>query len=145
VSVVAAMNEAGLLHHRIQFGSFNSELFSTWLTELGTVLLDNHLSECWLVLDNVRFHHTAQVEAMCTTMNHRLIFLPPYSPMLNPIELLFSKWKIGVKTSGMIYSRENLLAAIEESSQTITRSDCQGWIRESDWYLSMSLQRLDLE
>ena len=51
-----------------------------------------------MVMDNVRTHHGPVVEAMLRTiytdgMGVHIIFLPPYSPELNPIELSFSKLK----------------------------------------------------
>jgi transposase len=145
ISVVAAMSETGLLHHQVHLGAYNSDLFSIWIQQLGQILAAADLSCCWIILDNVRFHHSAIVSAVATQLGHRLLFLPPYSPMLNPIELLFSKWKSQIKTNQMIYTQENLLAAIEEASQTISERDCQGWIRECERNLGRSLQHLELD
>jgi transposase len=52
-------------------------------------------------MDNVAFHKNAGVRSNIERRGNRLLLLPPYSPFLNPIENLFSKWKEiirGVKT-----------------------------------------------
>lgn len=46
-----------------------------------------------IVLDNYRVHHAKIVEKACEILNIRLIFLPPYSPFLNPIEDVWKKIK----------------------------------------------------
>lgn len=46
-----------------------------------------------LVMDNVRFHHSASFVAWCLERNIRLEYLPVYSPQLNPIEEVFSTIK----------------------------------------------------
>jgi len=42
----------------------------------------------YMVLDNVRFHHAKRLQPILERYKHRieLIFLPPYSPDLNPVE-----------------------------------------------------------
>jgi len=51
-----------------------------------------------VVLDNAAFHHT---RSLIIPLNIRLIFLPPYSPELNPAEKIW--WVIKNKTSMQVY------------------------------------------
>jgi transposase len=145
ISVATAMSAEGLIYHQIQFGSFTSQLFADWITNLGVALANQGRRDCWVVLDNVRFHHSGIVAEAAQRLGLKLIFLPTYSPMLNPIEYLFSKWKGAIKTSGGTYTREGLLEAMELGRQGITMQDCLGWIRESERSLSKCLQRLPLD
>ncbi len=46
-----------------------------------------------LVLDNVAFHKVAGIREAIEARGARLLYLPPYSPDLNPIEKAFSKLK----------------------------------------------------
>ncbi|KII65391.1 hypothetical protein RF11_03493 [Thelohanellus kitauei] len=92
-------------------------------------------------MDNVRFHHSIEVRQALESRGHRILFLPPYSPQLNPIELLFSKWKSIIKSRMVIFDGNTLLATISEASTQISRSDCEGWIRESTRFASKALQR----
>jgi transposase len=50
-------------------------------------------------MDNLSAHKVAGVRAAITAAGARLIYLPPYSPDLNPIELVFSKLKWLPKTA----------------------------------------------
>ena len=50
-----------------------------------------------IVLDNVRFHHSAIVIEMLELRGFEHKFLPPYSPFFNGIECMFSEWKHYVK------------------------------------------------
>lgn len=51
-----------------------------------------------LILDNARIHHAKIVKLMCLELDIRLVYLPPYSPDLNPIEFA---WKDGKKSLAM--------------------------------------------
>ena len=50
-----------------------------------------------IVLDNIRFHHSAMVIEMLELRGFEHKFLPPYSPFFNGIECMFSEWKHYVK------------------------------------------------
>jgi hypothetical protein len=50
-----------------------------------------------LIMDNASFHHTDEVQELCDAAGIRVIFLPPYSPDLNPIEEFFSQLKARVR------------------------------------------------
>ena len=50
-----------------------------------------------IVLDNVRFHHSAIVIEMLELKGFEDKFLPPYSPFFNGIECMFTEWKHYVK------------------------------------------------
>ena len=46
-----------------------------------------------VILDNVAFHKSKQAEELVRERGAWLLFLPPYSPDLNPIEMAYSKLK----------------------------------------------------
>ncbi|KII60762.1 hypothetical protein RF11_04000 [Thelohanellus kitauei] len=48
-------------------------------------------------IDNVRFHHSTNVREFVESYGDNIFFIPPYSPQLNPIKLLSSKWKSVIK------------------------------------------------
>jgi transposase len=48
-------------------------------------------------MDNASFHHTERIEQMCAEAGVRLLYLPPYSPDLNPIEEFFAELKAFIK------------------------------------------------
>jgi len=46
-----------------------------------------------LIMDNASFHRTARVEDLCAEAGVILMYSPPYSPDLNPIEEFFAELK----------------------------------------------------
>ena len=44
-------------------------------------------------MDNCRIHHGSHVEMMLASANVEPLFIPPYTPLLNPCELVFSEIK----------------------------------------------------
>lgn len=139
ISICAAMSEEGALTHTAQMGSYNAQLFCAFLETLFLHLQSIGRAGCWLIMDNVRFHHCASVRELVAQSGHQLIFLPPYSPMLNPIESLFGKWKTSMRTRGVTFSTEALLSLIELAHRDISVTDCLGWIRDVNRNLAASL------
>jgi len=139
ISVCAAMSEDGLLHELLRPGSFNAEHFCHYLEGLFVILCELGRSECWIILDNARFHHCAIVQECATRHGHSLVFLPPYSPMLNPIESLFGKWKTHIRTQGVSYQQDELLRHMATARYEITIPDCLGWIRDVSRNIGLSL------
>ncbi len=68
------------------------------------------------------------------------MFLPVYSPFLNPIEEFFSAWRWKVYDQNP-YERANLLQAMEEACGDIAIESIQGWIRHSRAYFPRCLAR----
>lgn len=66
---------------------------------LGTVRRENPEKPVILILDNARIHHARAVKPVCEDVDIWLVFLPPYSPDLNPIEFA---WKDGKRGLAML-------------------------------------------
>ncbi|KII74961.1 hypothetical protein RF11_00206 [Thelohanellus kitauei] len=77
-------------------------------------------------MDNVRFHNSSSVSAFIQTRVYNIIFLPAYSPQLNPTELPFSKWKLIVKRSITVFGNERLYEVLRSASAEIIQNDCEG-------------------
>jgi transposase len=56
-----------------------------------------------LVMDNASFHYIERIEQMCRDASIKLVYLPPYSPNLNPIEEFFAELKAFIKQSWYNY------------------------------------------
>ena len=71
-------------------GSCDAIAFNAWLEEMLCPLLDDrHV----VILDNASFHKGSQTAALIAKCGASLLFLPPYSPELNPIEKDFATLK----------------------------------------------------
>lgn len=68
----------------------NGRIFETWI---GTQLVPTLSPGDIVILDNVGFHKSERAEQLVKAKSAWLLFLPPYSPDLNPIEMAFSKLK----------------------------------------------------
>jgi transposase len=50
-----------------------------------------------IIMDNASFHHGERVAQLCANAGVKLVYLPPYSPDLNPIEEFFSELKAFIR------------------------------------------------
>jgi transposase len=83
-------------------------------------------------MDNASIHKVQPVEdaVAANRIHHRIQYLPPYSPQLNPIEYMFKKVKTFV-THALAQTTEHLVTLVERGLRTVTVQDCAGWYRES--------------
>ena len=79
-----------------------------------------------VVLDGLGAHRTDKVRDLVEEQGADLVFLPSYSPDLNPIEEAFSKLKNIVRKAGG-RTREALEEAICEALSAVTLEDVAGW------------------
>ena len=84
ISAIAAYSiKDGLLAPMTFEGSCNREVVETWLEK---VLLPHLSPDKVLVLDNASFHQGGRIRDLVEKAGCELLYLPPYSPDLNPIE-----------------------------------------------------------
>ena len=87
-----------------------------------------------LVFDNCQTHHTAEVGSFLATyvagLHAHLLFLPPYSPQLNPIEYAFGTLKRYCRHHlPNPESTEQLVSLIEEATRTLTPALLRTWYK----------------
>lgn len=87
---IAGLRCHGLVAPWIVNAPMNQRSFETWIeTQLVPTLSKGDV----VILDNVGFHKSERAEQLVRTKGAWLLFLPAYSPDLNPIEMAFSKLK----------------------------------------------------
>ena len=74
-------------------GSCNTELFITWVKSLIKELMPGQV----VVMDNAAFHKSPKIRELIESVGCKLIYLPPYSPDLNPIEKFWGNMKKWIK------------------------------------------------
>jgi transposase len=79
-----------------------------------------------VVMDNLGAHRPQKVRELIKARGAELVFLPSYSPDLNPIEQAFSKIKNILRKLGA-RTHEALLEAMEEALSKVTPADAAGW------------------
>lgn len=81
-----------------------------------------------VVLDNLSPHRAPRVRQLIEAAGCRLLFLPPYSPDLNPIEPAWSKLKALLRGAGA-RTKDALHAALAALVDAITAQDARGFFR----------------
>ena len=101
-----------------------------YISNVMDVLDTNNMKEHYLVMDNAPIHTPVKVRELVEGRGYKCLYLPPYSPFLNPIEEFWSKVKAGVRRHALT-AADRLSDRIRESVQMVTRADCQAWIRHA--------------
>lgn len=81
-----------------------------------------------VVMDNLNAHYAPGVREAVEVVGASVLYLPPYSPELNPIEHTWSKLKALLRRLEARTLR-TLAAALGVSAARISRSDLAGWFR----------------
>ncbi|CEG80322.1 hypothetical protein RMATCC62417_14677 [Rhizopus microsporus] len=93
----------------------------------------------YIVMDNCRTRHYQYVVDVTDSRGYKPLFMPPYSPFLNPIEEYWSKIKKHVKRNSLLL--DTLTFRIKAACETVTTDDCLDWIRHSKTYWDRYLNR----
>lgn len=94
LSVLAALDITGFIGWGHTDNTFDRELFhKTFCDNILPLLNPWPLPRSIVVMDNARIHLYRELESAINAAGAHLIFLPPYSPHLNPIETAFSLLK----------------------------------------------------
>ena len=75
-------------------GSCNTILFETWVEKF---LIKELKTGQVVIMDNASFHKSQKTKELIESVGCTLIFLPPYSPDLNPIEKFWANMKRWIK------------------------------------------------
>jgi transposase len=85
-------------------------------------------------MDNLSSHKVSGVVEAIEAVGASVLFLPPYSPDLNPIELMWSKIKATLRKL-KVRAKELLDQAIAQAFSGISLSDISGWFRHDGYAL----------
>lgn len=142
-SIEAVISSDRLYFFEIMNQPYNSEHFVDFLVKFIGILSENNVTGAHLIMDNVAFHKVDQVKRLISSHGHEVIFLPPYSPFLNPIENMFNQWKHWIK-SRKSKNEDELYENIHVASSHITSEHCTNYFRNLEKYLFQSLMREDI-
>lgn len=94
-----------------------------------------------LVMDNLSAHKVAGIRELIQARGAQLIYLPPYSPDLNPIEQAWSKFKQFLRAAKARTSQA-LDEAITEALKTITPTNANAWFRHCGYLGTATMELL---
>jgi transposase len=128
VSVLGAIGSAGMIAALSLDAATDSASFAAYLEQMLLPELQTVKPDAVLVLDNLRPHKTAEVQAVLKGSGFAYRYLPPYSPDLSPIEPAWAKFKSELREVGA-RTVDTLHAAIGPALGGITAQDAAGFFR----------------
>lgn len=123
-SILSALREDGQTFSMVFEGALDRQLYDIYVEK---ILAPELAPSDVVILDNLNVHKSEKAIKLIENTGARCLFLPAYSPDLNPIEKMWSKVKQilrGIKAR----SKEDLESAISLALNAITTTDAQGWI-----------------
>ena len=127
LTILSALSLGGLLATMTIEQATDGDIFLAYLEQvLGPKLRPGDV----VVMDNLSAHKVAGVEQLIQAAGAELLYLPPYSPDLNPIEKAWAKLKQLLR-SAKARTAEALEQAIAELLPQITPENAQAWFRHS--------------
>jgi Transposase and inactivated derivatives len=112
-------------------GALNGDTFRAYITQLlAPTLRPGDI----VVMDNLSSHKVSGIVQAIEAVGASVMFLPPYSPDLNPIELMWSKVK-AVLRKLKVRAKELLDDAIAFALNCVSPSDVSGWFKHDGYAL----------
>jgi transposase len=122
---LAGLTCEGLIAPLVLDGPINAECFLAYVEQILVPVLRQGDT---VILDNLSSHKNDQAARLIAGAGARLLFLPPYSPDLNPIEMAFAKLKAHLRRIGA-RSLDALWRAIGEICDLFDPDECWNYFK----------------
>ena len=126
---VCGLTWKGIVAPHTFVGAMNAARFVEYIK---TILLPTLRKGDLVVMDNLSAHHNGQVKQLITSKGADVLYLPAYSPDLNPIELSFSKLKAMLRKE-KIRDVPTLKQFLLESGRRFTKKECQKYFKHKGY------------
>lgn len=129
LTLLGAIRRRGWVVMNTMFETTNADRFVEWLRKK---LLPRLRRGDVLVMDNLKAHHDARVVPSCRARDVRVLYLPPYSPDMNPIE---PGWALQKQVVRKYRPRDpvSLRRVARRARYRVTRRHCVQWFRHSGY------------
>lgn len=124
-TILSSISMSGEMAHTTYSGGTTTAKFHDYLKDVLFPTLNEHSV---LVMDNMQSHHARDVKKLLDENHVHYIYLPPYSPDLNPIEKLWSKLKAFLR-KWKVRTPDELPNAVDKAFQCVCQKDCEGWFK----------------
>jgi len=125
VTLIGALRVSGMVAPMTVEAATDGEIFLAYVEHF---LCPELRPEDVVVMDNLSAHKVEGVRQLIEATGAKLLYLPPYSPDLNPIEKAWSKIK-QILRALKARSTETLDQAITEALMHITADNARAWFR----------------
>lgn len=132
-TLIAALGIKGMQCSTVVDGAVNGDVFEAFVEQ---VLAPELRSGDVVIMDNLSSHKRLRVRDLIESAGARLVFLPPYSPDLNPIELIFAKVKQLLR-SVACRTRDALWNAMQSVLDKVTSDDAENCYKHCGYTLRL--------
>ena len=132
-TLIAGLGVDGIQCSTVVDGAINADVFEAFVEQ---VLVPELRNGDVVVLDNLSSHKRARTRQLIEAAGAELMFLPPYSPDLNPIEMVFAKAKQLLRSLAC-RTRESLWQAMQSVLDQIAPSDAANCFRHCGYTLRL--------
>jgi transposase len=129
VTLSAGLTRDGLIAPLRLIGAMNSDIFEAYIEQF--VVPELRPGDV-VIMDNLSAHKRSSIGTLIATAGAELVFLPPYSPDLNPIEMVWSKVKSVLRRLAA-RTFEALEEAIVFALRAISPTDAVNCIRHAGY------------
>ena len=138
-SAIAVMSVQGILDVYLVEGNVNGTKFEEFIVSSLLPILkpfDGRNYHSIVVMDNASIHHVDNVyELIENQAGAKLIYLPPYSPDLNPVEEVFSQVKSIMKQNDLLFQVTDIpRILLTMAFSMVSQEDCLEYITHSGYY-----------
>jgi len=130
-TLIAALGVEGIRCSTVVDGAVNGDVFESFVE---FVLVPELRRGDVVIMDNLSSHKRHRTRELIEGTGADLVFLPPYSPDLNPIEMVFSKIKQTLRTLAC-RTRDALWRSMQSVLDTITLADASNCFRHCGYTL----------
>jgi transposase len=126
---IAALRSSGLTAPWLIDGAMDRTVFDLYIeTQLAPTLEQGEV----VILDNLKVHQSARAAAALRARGAWFLFLPAYSPDLNPIEMAFAKLKAHLRAAGA-RTYEALWRAVGNICELFDPRECWNFLKHAGY------------
>jgi len=125
----AALRHDAITAPLVLDGPMNGEIFRAYVEQF---LVPTLQKDDIVIMDNLPSHKVAGIREAIEKAGSSLLYLPPYSPDLNPIEQVFAKLK-SLLRKAEARTIDALWAAIKTALDTFSPQECAAYINNSGY------------
>lgn len=126
---VAGLRASGIVAPLVLDGPMTGAAFRAYVEQmLAPALSPGDV----VVMDNLAAHKVAGIREALATAGASVLYLPPYSPDLNPIEQLFAKLKALLRTAGA-RTRDTLWTSIGALLDAFSATECRNYLENAGY------------
>jgi transposase len=129
---IGGLRQSGMVAPCVIDGAVDGDMFIAYVEQ---VLVPELRPGDTVIMDNLSSHKVVGVRAAIEAAGAKLLYLPPYSPDLNPIEMAFSKLKALLRAKAL-RKMDELWTALGPLSNTFSQTECENYFRHAGYFQS---------